>query len=449
MTQKYILYVGTRSLSLERDAEIKAARKNGFEIVLADTSVAEYASYELTHFIQTSLIDENKAFNDILSYIQQHDLPINGVIGWTDPSVALVSKLSNTLGLPGTSPELVHNVRNKANTRRILEQHLPEANPVFAIVNRENSIWDAIEKVGFPCVLKPAGSSFGRGIFKIRSSQEAEQQVANFYQTVRPENDPTYGFYQHEFIVEQELIGSEHSVAGIVADGKPIIMSIIDKENDFTIPIQYQNITPSLLPIETQRSIVEMAKQAVHLMGINWCGFHVDLMVVDGQPKILEIGGRLGGECINSHLIGLSNPALNPYDCIMQVIQGQNPFTKDEYLQDAVFNAGTRSLLPPQAGYISVINGLDAINLHPSVRGVAQLHQIGDRVYLPSEKFNSYAVAYVVTQCAQDQPIGTVLDEVASFLHVEVVSSPTEDLAEISNTETGKFRNKFERLSQG
>ena len=425
MTQKYILYVGARSLTLERDAEINAARKNGFDIVLADTSVAEYTSYELTHFIQTSLIDENKAFDDILSYIQQHDLQINCVMGWTDLSVVLVSKLSNALGLPGTSPDVVHNVRNKANTRRILEQHLPNANPVFVIVDGENSIWDAIEKVGFPCVLKPAGSSSGRGIFKIRSSQEAEQQMANFYQTVRPENDPIYGFYQHEFIVEQELIGSEHSVAGIVVDGQPIIISIIDKENDFTIPIQYQNIIPSLLPIETQRSIVEIAKKAIRFMGINWCGFHVDMMVVHGQPKILEIGGRLGGDCINSHLIPLSNPALNPYDCIMQVIQGQNPFTKDEYFQDTIFSAGTRALLPLQAGYVSVVNGLDAINRHPSVRGVTQLHQIGDRVYLPSEKFNSYAVAYVVAQCNQEQSIRTVLDEVASFLHVEVVSSPT------------------------
>jgi hypothetical protein len=425
MTQEYILYIETRSLPLERDAEIDAARKNGFEVVLATSSVAEYASYELKHLIQTSLIDEKRAFDDILSYIQEHNLQIRGVIGWTDPSVVLVSRLSDALGLPGTSPELVHNVRNKANTRRILAQHLPEANPVFAFVNEENNIWDALEKVGFPCVLKPAGSSNGRGIFKIRSFQEAEQQVANFYKTVRPENDPTYGFYQNEFIVEQELIGTEHSVAGVVVDNQPIIMSIIDKDNDFTIPIQYQNITPSLLPIETQRSMVEMAKQAVNLMGINWCGFHVDMMVVHGQPKILEIGGRLGGECINSHLIPLSNPTLKPYDCIIQVIQGQNPFTKDQYFQDAVFNAGTRALLPPQAGYLSVINGLEAINSHPSVRGVNQLRQVGDQVYLPLEKYNTYAVAYVVAQCEQDRSIRTILDELDSFLHVEIVSSPT------------------------
>ena len=425
MTQEYILYIETRSLPLERDAEIDAARKNGFEVVLATSSIAEYASYELKHLIQTSLIDEKRAFDDILSYIQEHNLQIKGVIGWTDPSVVLVSRLSDALGLPGTSPELVHNVRNKANTRRILAQHLPEANPVFAFVNEENNIWDALEKVGFPCVLKPAGSSNGRGIFKIRSSQEAEQQVANFYKTVRPENDPTYGFYQNEFIVEQELIGTEHSVAGVVVDNQPIIMSIIDKDNDFTIPIQYQNITPSLLPIETQRSMVEMAKQAVNLMGINWCGFHVDMMVVHGQPKILEIGGRLGGECINSHLIPLSNPTLKPYDYIIQVIQGQNPFTKDQYFQDAVFNAGTRALLPPQAGYLSVINGLEAINRHPSVRGVNQLRQVGDQVYLPLEKYNTYAVAYIVAQCEQDRSIRTILDELDSFLHVEVVSSPT------------------------
>ncbi len=421
MTQKYILYIGTRSVILERDAEINAARNNGLDIVLADSSIAEYADYQLTHLIQTPLTNEDQAFNDILTYIQQHDLQIVGVIGWTDPIVALVSRLSAALGLPGTSPDLAHNVRNKANTRRIFQEYLPEANPVFAIVNQENNVWDAIKKVGFPCVLKPPGSSFGRGIFKIRSTEEVEQQVANFYRIVRPENDPTYGFYNHEFIVEQELIGSEHSVAGMVVNGQPIILTIVDKENDLTLPIQYQNITPSLLPTEIQYKIVEMAKQAIPLTGINWCGFHIDIMVINGQPKILEIGGRLGGECINSHLIPLSNPALNPYDCIMQVIQGQNPFTKDEYYQDAIFRSGLRALLPPQAGCISSINGIDAIKNHPSFREFTQLRYVGDQVYLPAEKFNSYVVAYCVAQCEQTQDIGEILEEIATLLDVKVI----------------------------
>lgn len=422
MAQKYILYIGTRSVSLERDAEINAARNNGLDIVLADTSIAEYDAYGLTHLIQTPLTDEDQAFNDILAYIKQQDLQIAGVIGWTDPIVALVSRLSAALGLPGTSPDLAHNVRNKANTRRILEQYLPEANPIFAIVNDKNNIGQAIEKVGFPCVLKPPGSSFGRGIFKIRSAEEAEQQIANFYRTVRPENDPTYGFYQHEFIVEQELIGSEHSVAGMVVNSQPIILSIVDKENDLTLPIQYQNITPSLLTTEIQHKIVKMAKQAIPLTGINWCGFHIDIMVVNSQPKILEIGGRLGGECINSHLIPLSNPALNPYDCIMQVIQGQNPFTKDEYYQDTIFRSGLRALLPPQPGCISSINGIDAIKTHPCFREFAQLRYVGDQVYLPAEKFNSYVLGYVVAQCEQTQDIGDILEEIADLLDVKVIS---------------------------
>jgi len=426
MTQECILYVGTRSLILERDTEINTARKTGLSIVVADTSVVEYDSYGLTHLIQAPLMDEDRAFDDILSYVQKHDLSIKGVTGWTDPSVVLVSRLADALGLPGTLPAFAHNVRNKANTRRILEQDLPEANPVFAVVNQDTNVWEAIEKVGFPCVLKPAGSSFGRGIFKIRSPQEAEQQVADFHRTVRPENDLTYGCYQHEFIVEQELIGSEHSVAGIVVNGQTIITAILDKENDFTIPVQYQNTTPSLLSIEVQRKMVEMAKRAVSLTGINWCGFHVDMMVVDGQPKILEIGGRLGGSCINSHLIPLSNPTLNPYDGMMQVIQGRNPFTKDEYYQDASLRAGLRALLPPRAGYISDVSGIDALKAHPAVQEFTQSLQINDRACLPAEKFDRYVVAYVVAQCDQTQSIGATLDDIASLLHVEVTPSVAE-----------------------
>ncbi|MDB9474942.1 ATP-grasp domain-containing protein [Dolichospermum circinale] len=200
--------------------------------------------------------------------------------------------------------EAVLNVRNKANTRRVLNQ-LSSVNPKYAIIHDYESFSKSLKTVGIPCLLKPSGASFGRGIFKISAYEEAEKIFQQFIEYCTPSRDEIYSYFSNEFLLEEYLNGTEHSVAGIVADNQVYVLAITDKKINREIPFQYENIVPSKLSQDIQNQILEISHLAVQLMGINWCGFHIDLMVTDHGLRILEIGGRLGGECINSHLIPL------------------------------------------------------------------------------------------------------------------------------------------------
>jgi hypothetical protein len=420
MRQKTLLYVGTRSLSLEREAEIFAARNSGFQLLIADATANAYHGFDIKHFVETPLANPDLALENILSYVRQNSLRISGVTGWTDGAVELVARLSDALGLPGTSPETVHHVRNKVQTRQILADGLPEANPRFAFIRSEAEFWAALDDVGTPCVLKPAGSSGGRGIVKIAHKEEALAQFRYFAELVRPQNDATYGLYDGISILEQQLIGTEHSVAGIVAGGIPFILAIIDKENDFSIPLQYQNTTPSLLSDSVQTQMIEMARAAVKLVGIDWCGFHVDMMVEDGIPKILEIGGRLGGECINSHLLPLSLGEIRPYDRLIQVIQGDIPFESKDEMSTPLFRAGGRALLPNNPGQIISLTGLEQIQMHSALRGFSQIKTMGDKVHLPDTRPFDYTIAHIVAQCDLDKSIHQILDELSALFSADV-----------------------------
>lgn len=419
MIPNTLLYVGTRYLFLEREAEIHAARNYGFQLLIADTSATAYRTFEIEHFVKTPLSHPNQALEDILSYIRKNSLHIAGVVGWTDIAVELVARLADTLELPGTPPEAFHNVRNKAQTREILAAGLPEANPRYAFIRTENEFLTALDNVGTPCILKPAGSSGGRGIVRIVNEEEALSKFHHFVALVRPENDATYGFYDEVFLLEQQLSGTEHSVAGVIAGGVPYIFAIIDKENDFTIPLQYQNTTPSLLPEAVQAKMVELARAAVKLVGIDWCGFHVDMMVADGTPKILEIGGRLGGECINSHLLPLSL-VLRPYDSLIKVIQGYNSFGPQDEMRSPLYRAGGRALLSKNPGQIIALEGLDKVRVHPTVQGFEQIKAEGDVVCLPDERPFDYAIAHFVSQCNLEGSIHQTLDEIAAMFRSEV-----------------------------
>src|SRR5699024_4799470 len=54
------------------------------------------------------------------------------------------------------------------------------------------------------------------------------------------------------------------------------------------------------------KRISEIAKKAVYAMGIDRGPVHVEIMLTPSGPKLIEIGARLGGDYITSHLVSLS-----------------------------------------------------------------------------------------------------------------------------------------------
>lgn len=416
----HILYLNTRSLYLERQAEIKAAQDAELSIILATSSSKPYQDQNIDHIIEAPIGDYERSKKTILNYLQSNSLSVKGVVGWSDMEVELVAQIGKELGLPATLPDAARNVRNKANTRRLLTKHLPSANPKHAVVRDEDEFETALEMVGIPCLLKPAGSSGGRGVFRIMSREEALSKFRQYKEFCTPERDKIFSYFADEILVEELLVGSEHSVAGMVVDGQVILFAIMDKKVDFSVPTHYENVTPSKLTLETQNRIAETASRAVSLTGINWCGFHVDLIVTSEGPKVLEIGGRLGGECINSHLIPLSTPELRPYDALLKVIQGVNPFRKQNYIGDATHYAGWRAILPHKPGLITRLSGFEAVKEHPLVRASLQVRGLGDEVVLPEVRYNAYAVAYIVAQCGIYENMDHILAEIASLITIEL-----------------------------
>ena len=419
-SKEQILYLDTRSFPLEREAEIGAARKAGLEVVIATSSANQYESYKIPHIIETALGDYANAKQTIVEYIISNNLNIKGVVAWGDNVVELAAIIGNELELPCSSRESSQNARNKVNTRKILEQ-LNFVNPKYAAIANHQDFQEALSDIGVPCLLKPAGASFGRGIFKIDSLKDADLIFTDFIEYCSPSRDEIYSYFRDKFLLEEYLDGTEHSVAGMVANGEVYILAIADKKIDKSIPFQYQNIVPSKLSDSTKNQVVDLAESAVKLLGINWCGFHIDFIVNNnGIPKILEIGGRLGGEAINSHLIPLSTNSVYPYDLILQVVQGSNPFKKKNFINDTPFQAGLRAFTPKSLGKIVYLEGFEKVRNHPKTKNFIQLKEINDILVLPSDGLGQFAIGYVVASCTKDEDLEEILSEIDSFIKVEV-----------------------------
>ena len=133
-----ILYLGTRNFALEKDEEIKAVKNAGFNIIIAGPSEEAYKNYNIDYFIQVALGKYDAATDIIVSYVHSNNLQVKGVVAWGDISVELAGIVGYALGLPCTTPEASLNVRNKANTRRLLTK-LGSINPKHSIINIYNS----------------------------------------------------------------------------------------------------------------------------------------------------------------------------------------------------------------------------------------------------------------------------------------------------------------------
>jgi len=415
----YLLYLDSRELPCERQAELRAALDQGYRVVMATPTPQAYRGYGLHHIIEANVGSYDEAEAAILAYLDANQLTLSGIVAWKDREVELVARLGTRLGLPCTSVAAAANVRNKTQTRALLDQ-IEGANPRYAAVANEEQFLAAMERVGVPALLKPAGNSGSRGMKRIASMNGALEAYRAFADYNARQSSEMFHYYEEVALLEQELSGSEHSMAGMVSNGEVITMGIADKRFDRSLPLQYQNVMPSRLPAELQQQIVALVQRAVRLTGIDHCGFHVDFMVTDEGVKVLEIGGRLGGELINSHLISLAQPGLSPYQALLEVIQGRNPFSRNDYTTSFSTTAASRVVVAPGLGIIEHVAGVEKVRRDPRCREFLQLYGPGDEMVLPEVKFKAYELGYIVAQCAASDDVDAVMDELASRVTMTV-----------------------------
>src|SRR5205823_11433788 len=121
MNDSYLLYLDTRDLPVERDAEILAAIESGYRLAIATDRPEKHRYHQVDHIIATPVGKYDIAQRDIVAYVAQHNLQLAGVMCWKDREIELASNLASHFHLPGNSREVVRRVRDKAETRKALD----------------------------------------------------------------------------------------------------------------------------------------------------------------------------------------------------------------------------------------------------------------------------------------------------------------------------------------
>lgn len=204
-----------------------------------------------------------------------------------------VQYLQQELGLPGNSRDCIINSTNKYAMRRALgKAGIPV--PFFQTVGEG----EEVTPVSYPVIVKPTDRSGSRGITKVDSREELSGAICRAVEQS----------FEKKAIVEEYLQGAEYSVETISFEGIHTCLAVTKK---FTTGepgyIEVGHLQPAPLSEDMKNKVEQTVFAALDALQIRFGAGHSELRIDSkGNIRIIEIGSRMGGDCIGSDLVPLS-----------------------------------------------------------------------------------------------------------------------------------------------
>lgn len=150
----------------------------------------------------------------------------------------------------------------------------------------------------WPLIVKPTDRSGSRGIFRVETRSELRAAL----------DEAMSQSFEKRAIVEEFIEGREYSCESISFDGEHHILALTKKYTTGAPHfIETGHDEPSDLPPAQQEVAKDQIRRALDALQIRFGASHAEFRITpDGEVRIIEIGARMGGDCIGSDLVYLS-----------------------------------------------------------------------------------------------------------------------------------------------
>lgn len=265
----------------------------------------------------TSLADIN-CYADIanpdavLKVAQEHKVD-GAVICCSDTGLKAIGRVNDVMGLTGLSEKSADESSNKF----LMKERLVAAGvrtAKFFRLHNEAELNIAVEKIGYPVIIKATDLQGSRGICIV---YEETQLMPSFHEVM----SLTHKDY---CLVEEFLVGKEYGAQSFVYHGDVLFVL---PHGDETMMCKTAVPVGHYMPYEMSDALYEdtclQVKNAIKALGFNNCPVNVDLIERDGKSYIIELTGRVGANCL-PELTG-NYFGINYYDMILHTCLGESP----------------------------------------------------------------------------------------------------------------------------
>lgn len=217
---------------------------------------------------------------------------IDGILTTSDFPVRSVAYVAEKLGINGLSSNAAKISTNKYLLREELKNTQLSCPKYIKIENASE-----LSKVDFfPAIIKPVDSSASRGVKKVNTKEELEQEYKiskNFSNSKK-------------VIVEEYIEGKEFSVESVTLNGKTTVIAITDKkiigkENGYFV--EFSHIIQANINTSEKELIENTTIDLIDAIKLDFSSSHTEIILSNNKAYVIEIGARLGGDYIGSDLV--------------------------------------------------------------------------------------------------------------------------------------------------
>lgn len=391
---------------------LEAAQRLNIEVVKGIDMVEPLAEYWHVP-LGLDFRDPKRAAEAIVAYAKNK--PLGAIISVDDSGSFIAAKASQALGLPHNSPEAAVAARDKYVMRQLLAQGGVQAPSAtlhhFDQTFETNTLAAIAESVLYPCVLKPLTLSGSRGVIRADNPREfvtAARRLERLVSGLDPAPGPL------PFLVEQFIPGVEVALEGLLDGGRLRVLALFDKPDPLDGPYFEETIyvTPSRLPVESQRAIVDCATHAAAALGLQEGPVHAELRLNGDGPWLIELAGRsIGGLCSQTLRFGT--------DATLEELILRQAFGLDVLSLEREDLAGGVMMIPiPEAGLLKRVDGCEAAERVPLIESV-QITAKLNYTLTPLPEGDSY-LGFIFAHGPSPEGVERALRQAHSLLHFEI-----------------------------
>ena len=264
---------------------IRRCIKIGFRVCCFDINENCKGANVADLFYQISI----RNHSEILSVVSK----LQNVVAVLAPATEIGNRvaciISTNLGLPYNNQEVIKRTTNKALMREKLDL-LNLDNPKYFSLSGEirGELPSTFEEnsLSYPCVVKPADSSAGRGITFCNTPKDIKESVSY---ALKESHDGLV-------IVENIINGPQFSLETLSFNGNHKLIAIAAQTMDLKEKhVEVGHILPA--PI-SKRNYTVLEKYAMDLLNgfeIKFGACHIEIRVVDEKIYIIDFASRMGG----------------------------------------------------------------------------------------------------------------------------------------------------------
>ncbi len=337
---------------------ILKAKEMGLDVSVVDYNPEAIGIPYADKYYNASTMDEDAVL------AAAEDYQPDGIVTLaTDMPMRGVSKASDKLHLHSINYETAVKATDKYDMIKAFKAH-DVPSPWFFAVDTLEELKAHESDVSFPCIIKPTDNAGSHGVAKVQSFQELLDNYEYAHSCSR----------HGKVIVEEYLDGPEVSVEVMVVDGNVNILQITDKiTTEAPHFVELGHTQPSQLPKETQEAIRKVTVAACQAIGIDKGPAHVEMKVTKRGPVMIELGARMGGDNITTHLVPLST-GVDMVRSTIKVALGEPPD-----IEPTLHCGSAIRYFQVPFGTIKDIENVDEAHKIPGVKQITFTKQVGEQ----------------------------------------------------------------------